>query len=317
MTMVYVSGGDFQMGSTDSELEAALTQCEQLYDRDTCQGFDEGESPPFMVTLDEFYIDQTEVTNRQYSLCVAAGACGESSYVDNSTFNGDDYPVVGVSWDDAVAYCEWVGGRLPTEAQWEYAARGPDRYIYPWGDTFDGTSLNSCDANCPNEWKETDYDDGYKFTAPVASFPTGVSWCGVLDMAGNVSEWVWDWYGDYPIAPQTNPTGPAAGVYKVLRGGGWNNDQIGVRTANRMFPLPSERSSIAGFRCAVSPPTSTPTLTATSTPTPTSTSTPTATPTDMPTSTPTLTVVASTDTPTPAPTATIGSSPTMTITPTP
>jgi formylglycine-generating enzyme required for sulfatase activity len=254
MVMVYVSGSTFQMGSTDSEIKAALAQCEQLYGTGECDpSLSADESPPHLVTLDSFYIDRTEVTNSQYALCVAAGICQVSSYARNPIYNEDDYPVVGVSWDDAAAYCIWAGGRLPTEAEWEYAARGSNGRIYPWGDTFDGTRLNYCDSRCTEEHKDTDHDDGYKVTAPVGSFPDGISWCKVLDIAGNVSEWVQDWHGNYPTEPQTNPTGPQTGSFKVLRGGSWINDQVGVRAANRMYPMSSERVGFIGFRCSVAP----------------------------------------------------------------
>ena len=132
-----------------------------------------------------------------------------------------DHPVIKVSWYGANAYCQWVEARLPTEAEWEYTARGEQRYIYPWGDTFDGARLNFCDVNCAYDHRETVYDDGYEMTAPVGSYRSGAIWCDALDMAGNVWEWVADWYEDYPSAVQTNPVGPATGDYKVQRAGGW------------------------------------------------------------------------------------------------
>jgi formylglycine-generating enzyme required for sulfatase activity/predicted Ser/Thr protein kinase len=257
MVMVYVPAGLVQMGSTDAEIEDALIQCGQLYgDEGLCGWYlHRDETPQHSVTLGGFWIDQTEVTNAQYALCASDGGCADSDlvYATDTTYNGDNYPVVGVSWWDAAAYCEWVGARLPTEAEWEYAARGLDGRIYPWGDTFDGTRLNFCDANCTYNHKETKYDDGYENTAPVGNFPTGASWCNAQDMAGNVSEWLGDWYGDYPSEAQTNPLGPETGGYRVLRGGSWVNDRIGVRTVNRMCPLPSERNGFIGFRCVMLP----------------------------------------------------------------
>ena len=166
----------------------------------------------------------------------------------------DDHPVVQVSWFDAEAYCAWAGGSLPTEAQWEKAARGTDGRTYPWGSVFDGTWLNYCDASC--EGGDTAFDDGYRFTAPVGSYPAGASPYGALDMAGNVWEWTADWYDDgyYAVSPASNPTGPDSGQYRVLRGGSWNHDRSGMRTAfrldssaglqRRQFWLPLHRSGV-------------------------------------------------------------------------
>jgi eukaryotic-like serine/threonine-protein kinase len=224
MTMVYVPAGTFQMGSHH---EAAL----------------DNEKPQHPVALAAFWIDQTEVTNAQYKRCVAAGACTESSYNDNSTFNGANYPVVGVSWFDAVNYCAWAGGRLPTEAEWEYTARGPEGFIYPWGNEFDKSRENSGGLG-----------DGYVQTAPVGKFPEGASWVGALDMAGNVWEWVNDWYaGDYYIhSPIEDPAGPENGETRVLRGGSWNNLSDGERerTSVRYGSNPGNKTNNIGFRCA-------------------------------------------------------------------
>jgi formylglycine-generating enzyme required for sulfatase activity len=244
MAMVYVPGTTSQMGSSGAEVEDALALCKQLYDgnEDICRRvLYEDESPQHLVTLEGLWIDRTEVTNAQYKLCVAGGICVESIYADNTTYGKDDYPVVGVAWDDAATYCNWVGGRLPSEAEWEYTARGPDQWRYPWGNQFDGTQSNHCgDTNCQQKWADDSVDDGHANTAPVGSYPGGASWCGVLDMAGNVSEWIGDWYGGYSSAARLNPMGPETGDYKVLRGGGWSNDQVGIRSANRMSPLPTE-----------------------------------------------------------------------------
>jgi formylglycine-generating enzyme required for sulfatase activity len=249
--MVYVPAGQFQMGSAENDPDA----------------FD-NEKPQHTVYLDAFWIDQTEVTNAQFAAflneqgnqtqgrttwlqleseyCLIEQVSGE--YRPKSGY--DDHPVVVVSWYGADAYCAWVGARLPTEAEWEYAARGPDGYIYPWGDTFDGERLSFCDANCTYDWKNTDYDDGYAKTAPVGSFEAGASWCGALDMAGNVWEWVSDWYDNhYPSAPQTNPTGPATGGSKVLRGGSWSYVSNIVRSASRNGNRPSDGYGNMGFRC--------------------------------------------------------------------
>jgi formylglycine-generating enzyme required for sulfatase activity len=231
MVMVYVPAGGFPMGSL--------------------QG-DDDERPVHNVILDAFWIDRTEVTNAQYALCVNDGWCEASSYADDTDYNGDGHPVVGVSWYNANAYCEWVGGRLPTEAEWEYAARGPEGHIYPWGDTFGGRRLNFCDANCVfTAHQDAAHDDGYEKTAPVGSYPGGASWCGALDMAGNVWEWVADWYDAeyYDHSPAKNPLGPSSGEGRGIRGGSWGQDANSARCANRNLDYPTETFDINGFRC--------------------------------------------------------------------
>jgi formylglycine-generating enzyme required for sulfatase activity len=134
---------------------------------------------------------------------VEAGSCnapttcswGEPTYNDSDKSN---HPVVCVDWHGAKAYCEWAGGRLPTEAEWEKAARGPDGQKYPWGDELDGSLANFCDTNCPDDWKNEGYNDGYGLTAPVGSYPGGASFYGVHDLGGNVWEWTGSEYKPYP-----------------------------------------------------------------------------------------------------------------------
>jgi TolB protein len=230
MVMIYVPGGTFQMGSGTSDSDA-----------------NDDEFPQHSVTLDGFWIDRTEVTNAQYSLCVADRACQAGPYADDTNFNGDDYPVVGVSWEDAANYCSWAGARLPTEAEWEYTARGTQGYIYPWGDDFDCTHGNFDGEGC----------DGYVWTAPAGSFPVGASWCGSLDMAGNVWEWVADWDGDYTSEAQKNPTGPTTGNRKILRGGSFNFGSSYARTTDRSRHYPDGREGYGGyvgFRCVIPAP---------------------------------------------------------------
>jgi Tol biopolymer transport system component/formylglycine-generating enzyme required for sulfatase activity len=246
MTMVYVPGGTFQMGSTNAQIKGAMSLCDQYPDEyGKCKAVNfETESPQHAVTLDGFWIDRTEVSNAQYALCVADGACPESRLASDPTYNGDDYPVAGVPWQDAMDYCAWAGGRLPTEAQWEYAARGTASYVYPWGNEFD------CQGG--NFWDEgTGCDDGHPKPAPVGSFPAGISWCGALDMAGNAWEWVADVHSPYPVEAQENPTGPATGSERILRGGSWGYLPAFVRTAYR-YPVPPTADYLAvGFRCAI------------------------------------------------------------------
>ncbi len=237
MTMRHVPGGAFRMGRKTSLHAHAHT-----------------------VVLDSFWVDGSEVTNVHYSQCVAAGACapptscswGEPTYEDPAKA---DHPVVCVAWQAARAYCAWAGARLPTEAEWEYAARGPEALLYPWGDEFDGIRLNSCDTNCPHEdHRVTEYDDGFAQTAPAGSYPGGASWCGALDMAGNVWEWVADWYGRYPLARQHNPTGPERGTERLRRGGSWFDwNEYGFLRADNRHPFePRAANYTTGFRCVMS-----------------------------------------------------------------
>jgi formylglycine-generating enzyme required for sulfatase activity len=270
MVMVYIPAGEFTMGSTDDEMDHALALCTGYY-YDCERNRFEGEQPAHTVALDGFWLDKTEVTNAQFAAFLNKEDNQEEGGVtwlnreDETCLierAGDefrpksgygDHPVIQVSWYGAAAYCRWVGAWLPTEAQWEYAARGPDGHIFPWGDEPDGTRLNYCDANCDLDWTDESFDDGYAHTAPVGSYPDGASWAGALDLAGNVWEWGADWYGDYPSGRQENPSGPSAGDYRVLRGGSWNFHWDNVRAVNRSSVRPDARNAIFGFRC-VRPP---------------------------------------------------------------
>ena len=244
--MVYVPEGEFLMGSADSDADASSD-----------------EKPQHTVYLDAYWIDKTEVTNAMYALCVQAGVCSPPSSTGSSTRSSyygdpqyDNYPVINVSWNDATAYCEWAGGRLPTEAEWEKAARGTDGRVYPWGnENVAGNLLNFCDSNCQYDWADKTVDDGYADTAPVGSYPDGASPYGALDMAGNVWEWVNDWYGSsyYGNSPSENPAGPSSGDARVLRGGSWYFYVSSVRAAGRGGYEPALRVIDFGFRCSLSP----------------------------------------------------------------
>ncbi len=200
-----------------------------------------------LLHIDDFYIDQYEVTNRQYAQCVQVGRCisprlprsvNFANYYAQSDFA--NFPAIWVTWDDATAYCGYRGKRLPTEAEWEKAARGPQNTLYPWG--------NQDPTNQAN------YNYAARDVAPVGTFPADLSGYGAYDMAGNVREWVADWYqwDYYPIAPAQNPTGPTAGVTRVLRGGSWNDIALYLRSTVRKNFLPDSFDSNLGFRCASS-----------------------------------------------------------------
>jgi len=249
--MVYVPAGEFIMGSSDAEVDSALTLCSKYLGLCERKYFEE-EQPQHMVYLDAFWIDKTEVTNAQYQQCVKAGLCqvattcdwGEPTYGDGSKAG---HPVVCVCWYDAKTYCEWAGARLPTEAEWEKAARGTDGWIYPWGNVFDGSKLNFCDVNCPHDWKDTSVNDGYIYTAPVGSYPAGASPYGALDMVGNVWEWVADWFEAYPGSSFQSPY--YGGQYRVIRGGAWYPYVWCNRCAGRYRLGPWHGNPDIGFRC--------------------------------------------------------------------
>jgi formylglycine-generating enzyme required for sulfatase activity len=227
MTLAYVPAGEFQMGS-------------DRYD---------DEKPIHTVHLDAYWIDQSEVTNGMYAKCVEAGKCDppssigsytRDSYYGNSEF--DDYPVIYVSWNDAAAYCEWAGRRLPTESEWEKAA-GWDadaeaRRIYPWGDSIDESYAN--------------YAGNIGDTTAVGDYQKGVSFFGAYDMAGNVWEWVDDWYDVYPGGDE-NASSNFGQTYRVLRGGAWDPYHDFVRAAARGWFVPTSTLNDLGFRCSRSP----------------------------------------------------------------
>lgn len=249
--MVYVPPGKFEMGSDEQEVEYALEMC-WTYDTNCSRGYFSIEQPLHMVELSSFWLDKTEGTAGQYDRCTEEGFCDPPTCEEDQQAGEGELPVVCVSWDQAVSYCQWTGARLPTEAEWEYAARGRDAKRYPWGSDFDGSKLNYCDANCELGKRDEGNDDGYAQSAPVGSYPGGASWVGALDMAGNVWEWTADWYGSYPTYQDIDPTGPPSGGRRVARGGSWHTSPDHTRSALRTYSEPGRSYDHMGFRCASS-----------------------------------------------------------------
>ncbi|HRX00370.1 MAG TPA: SUMF1/EgtB/PvdO family nonheme iron enzyme, partial [Cyclobacteriaceae bacterium] len=220
---VEIPAGDFNMGSTRSDDRASLD-----------------EIPQQVIFLDSFLIGRYEITNGQWEQCVRAGICSPK-YADPSK---TDHPVVNLNWFEAQAFCTWIDGRLPTEAEWEKAARGSDARQFPWGDTSPNQDL----AN---------YNGYVGDTTPVGSYPDGVSPYGLYDMAGNAWEWVGDWYQeDYyqsRIEGTINPEGPPEGEFRVLRGGNKDIGASGIRVASQDKSFPTNTFNLFGFRCVRSP----------------------------------------------------------------
>jgi formylglycine-generating enzyme required for sulfatase activity len=271
--LVSVDGGTFTMGTDLAEVRAAVDEC--VADEGQCQiSYGEDSLPSRQVTLDPFQIETTEVTYQQYltflnSLGPRSHLNGCDGFACLATTNETDasnvifdsanyrvqafleqYPVAGVTWYGARAYCTAIGRRLPTEAEWERAARGSDGRIFPWGNEYSG------------EFAKTSrpvVEETQRGAVAVGSFPLGRSPYGALDMAGNVEEWVNDWYSEtyyrQPEASQPNPQGPPAGTQKVLRGGSWATMPFFARTPHRRSLEPDKQSISAGFRCAADAPT--------------------------------------------------------------
>jgi len=240
--MVYVPAGEFLMGTSDADIE----YYKEIFPLRDIARFD-NERPQRTVFVDAFYIDKFEVTNQQYKKFLTETGYEPKHYLDYSPYNTPNFPAAVLEWEDAVAYAEWAGKRLPTEAEWEKAARGTDGRIWPWGNEWDGTKLSGNDG--------TGMRDGYKETAPVGQFPQGASPYGAHDMAGNLWEWVADWYDEnyYHTAPtKVNPKGPETGDGHVLKGGGWAENLDFTRCANRLGGNPG--SLLRGFRCAMDAP---------------------------------------------------------------
>lgn len=265
--MTLIPGGFFQMGATAESLNE---ECNLF--RDGCQAdWFSASEPVHTILMGRYYIDTHEVTNEAYAafLNETVANCGGEACIDPEhsqiTLAGDTYsaasdialfPAAGVTWFGAAAYCEWRDARLPTEAEWEKAAAWDDQNSlsrrYPWGDEFDGQLLNFCDASCEEQQANSEFTDGYALAAPVSSFMGGRSAAGLFDMAGNVWEWVADWYDPtyYTNSPESDPQGPDEGDQKVVRGGSWFDTGNFTASAIRFPSLPDNADRTIGFRCA-------------------------------------------------------------------
>jgi formylglycine-generating enzyme required for sulfatase activity len=274
--MIKIPAGPFQMGLTEDQAAKVLDFCKK-YRTDCREEWFDDEQPAKKIFLKEYFIDKHEVSIEEYVgfLNHHGNSCGnEPCFTDLAQEyfvrkKGNRYtfvkayrgvPITDVTWKGAEAYCKWAGKRLPTEAEWEKAARGTDGLLFPWGDTWDDSRANFCDLQCPGEWKEYAKplgamklpDDQNSRGAPVDSFHQGASPYGVLHMAGNAWEWVSDYYveGAYKMMPDENPTGPALGKSHVLRGGGWNASPLELRASARYVESPGMATGARGFRCA-------------------------------------------------------------------
>lgn len=227
--MVWISDGVFMMGSANGR---------------------SWNQPPHEVYLSAFYLDQYEVTVAGYAKFLDAAGTSRQDFVPKlweqaNLLHDGDRPVIGLSWQAADAYCRWVQKRLPTEAEWEKAARGSDKRTYPWGNVEPTFAV----ANYARTSSGNTYHDSLH---SVGSYAGGKSPYGVYDMAGNASEWVSDWYneGYYATSPKHNPQGPTRGLEKVLRGGSFQDSSLALKATSRDRSFPDDRSRLAGVRCA-------------------------------------------------------------------
>ncbi|NGZ59227.1 MAG: hypothetical protein CV081_01825 [Nitrospira sp. LK265] len=282
--MVLIPAGSFLMGSTTDEVDRVIQDSVRELGRDqqTCEGWYKPELPQHKVQIDAFYLDQYEVTNRLFKQFIqqtgyrttaeregsawsfvevkgweeVKGANWQKPEAGATVFDSGraDHPVVCVSWDDAQAYCQWAGKRLPTEAEFEYAMRAGTTTRYWWGDGNPGARRveNIADESAKHLLSPimSGYNDGYERTAPVGSFEAN-PW-ELHDMNGNVAEWTADWYDSnyYAKSPERNPKGPSSGEFRVLRGGSWDSVPDVVRSAVRDRTIPTTRNDHIGFRCA-------------------------------------------------------------------
>jgi sulfatase modifying factor 1 len=277
---VVIPAGVFQMGATADDLQAARRMCGDelrgggallLELSPRCGSRFDSEGPQAEVFVPAFSIDRTEVTVRAYAACVRQGGCRAAPDVRldeepagdgdaRAASGGRDLPVERVTWQEANAYCRWRGGRLPSEAEWEKAARGPGRRSWPWGSEWQprranhGRSLRlgSGPGQGTGEDENLDPGDGFAARAPVGSFAAGASPYGLVDMAGNVWEWTSGHYSRDPPhgVTRTDPRGPLSGDERTIRGGGYRSPPSDLRLTRRVGLPPGERLAGVGFRCA-------------------------------------------------------------------
>jgi formylglycine-generating enzyme len=254
--MALIPKGNFYMGSSFQETTQYYNSCKKL-DKACKLWWFRDERPRHTVYLKEYWIDRYETTNADYmGFVLATGArsaldnsCETKGCKDGNLWDGISFPkaiskqpVIQVSWHDAEAYCRWRGKRLPTEAEWEKAARGPSGKLYPWGNEL----VSSDHAVYKKKWQ------GVRTLSPVGTHPKGDSTYGIHDMTGNVWEWVSDWYqlDYYRNSPLRNPQGSLDGKYKIVRGGSWINNPDTLHSAFRRWSFPEVRFNDTGFRCA-------------------------------------------------------------------
>lgn len=265
--LVAVPAGTFVMGATALNQSIALEMCRQQIgkklERNCTIDKVAAESPADRTFISAFHIDRVEVTVAAYRRCIAAGVCDPQPIVQSDPrFIEDRLPITNVTYDEAERFCRWRGARLPSEAEWERAARGGDGRLFPWGNQPLKQAANlgkfipleGMVAPTASPVVQSDASDGFAFVAPVGSFPNGQSPFGVLDLAGNVAEWTADYFD--AEAPQRrsryNPRGPASGERRTVRGGSWRTPLFLARATTRTATDPTERSSEIGFRCAKS-----------------------------------------------------------------
>ncbi|MFN8439899.1 MAG: SUMF1/EgtB/PvdO family nonheme iron enzyme [Caldilineaceae bacterium] len=259
LLFVFVPAGEFLMGSSNADLDAS-----------------DDEKPAHMNKTAAYWLSQTEITNATYRPFVGGDGYNNRAYWtaagwawrnrtqvtqpgcwSDSELNQADQPVVCISWYEAMAFSAWLAThsgldiRLPTEVQWEKGARGENGLLYPWGNSFDSNKANYCDLNCPYGWKAMDGNDGFSKSAPVGHYPTNSSPYGALDMAGNVSEWMYTLFRAYPYKSDDRREDVEAEGSRVTRGGSWSNRSLFVRSADRFKAEPSDRNDNLGFRLVV------------------------------------------------------------------
>lgn len=249
--MVRIAASSFQMGSDEAEVLGALADCvREAYGHRCSPTLFSNETPRHLVHLSSYWLDRFEVTVADYERCVTVGRCQPRPTSDATRrFDALEDPVSRVTWNDAVDYCSFRGARLPTEAEFERAARGVLQRRYPWGNLFNAWASNHGRFG----WDVTDAGDGFAELAPVGSFASGATPEGIHDLAGNVAEWVSDRYSPtYDAGEVRDPRGPGVGGsnLRVVRGGSYAQARFRLRGAARAFAEPGERRTTVGFRCA-------------------------------------------------------------------